>query len=282
MSLPVIQPACPLCRGTSFRTIATYPELEWVECNCGLIYKRAESADVRPPDFYEGGYFGEGEQGRRYTKRRARRVQKSRHQILDMLNYAPPAPLLDIGCSVGYTLQAARELNIEPAGADVSEYAVKACREQGFRAEVGTLDQLPFADGTFGLVTMKHVIEHTPQPRAALAEVRRVLRPGGAIFIAVPQAAYWKARLWPQNYHYFLPQHHGIEHYVYYTPRTLARLLREEGFRTVRVNPALWHRHVPPLRRLGQMLGAPFRGLGQALVDSAHQRKEFWLTALRS
>ena len=225
--------ACPLC-GTSAeeaRIVAEYPELTWVRCGCGLIYKRSEQPDPQSADFYEGGYFGTGDQGRRYTQRRKRRVQKSRNQILDLLNHAAPGPLLDIGCSMGYTLQAARELGLAPTGSDISEFALRECRSLGFRAERGELGKLPFADGEFGLVTLKHVLEHTPDPRAALREVRRVLARGGGLFIAIPHGGYGKSVRHPMRSQFYLPSRHGREHFVYYTPPTLTRLLESEGFR---------------------------------------------------
>lgn len=281
---PVVLDRCPLCAagvGES-RPLAQYEELTWVACRCGLIYKHAERPDPAAADFYEGGYFGEGEQGRRYTRRLGRRVQKSRNQILDLLNHAPPGPLLDIGCSMGYTLRAARELGLTPTGSDISEFALKTCREQGFRAERGELGALPFADGEFALVTMKHVLEHTPKPREALREVRRVLRPGGGLFIAIPHAGYGKARRNPQQSGFYLPARHGREHFVYYTPETLTRMLVSEGFRVARVNPALLHRRAPAARKVGEALVAPLRALGQALVDLAQARKEFWLVAVKT
>ncbi len=281
---PIVLARCPLCEASvdAARTLARYPELTWVECTCGLIYKRSELPDPQAADFYEGGYFGTGDQGRRYTQRRARRVQKSRNQILDLLNHAPPAPLLDIGCSMGYTLEAARELGLTPTGSDISEFALGECRSLGFRAEQGVLGALPFEDGEFGLVTMKHVLEHTPEPRAALREVRRVLRPGGGLFIAIPHGGYGKSRRRPLESQFYLPARHGREHFVYYTPATLTRMLETEGFRVARVNPALVHRRAGLGRRVGELLAAPFRALGQAAVDAVQARKEFWLVAVRS
>lgn len=280
---PIVLPHCPLC-GTSVasaRPVATYPELSWVRCPCDLIYKRSEIPDPKSADFYEGGYFGTGDQGRRYTQRRARRVQKSRNQILDLLNHAPAGPLLDIGCSMGYTLQAARELGLTPTGSDISEFALTECRRLGFRAERGELGKLPFADGEFALVTMKHVLEHTPDPRSAVREVRRVLRAGGGLFIAIPHGGYGKSLRRPQASQFYLPSRHGREHFVYYTPSTLTKLLESEGFLVVRVNPALVHRQASLPRRLGETLLAPLRALGQAAIDAAQARKEFWLVALR-
>jgi SAM-dependent methyltransferase len=277
----VVLAACPLCNAQEAHPLATYPELTWVSCDCGLIYKRSEQPDPAAAQFYESGYFGAGEQGRRYTSRTRRRIQKSRNQILDALNHAKPGPLLDIGCSVGYTLTAARELGLSPTGVDLSSYAVETCRAQGFRAATGTLDALPFADGEFALVTMKHVLEHTPAPRAALHEARRVLRSGGALFIAIPHAGYGKARRSPQRSRFYLPAAHGREHFVYYTPATLSRLLGEEGFRVMRVNPALVHRAASLPRRVGEALFSPLRALGQGLLSAAQARKEFWLVAVR-
>jgi SAM-dependent methyltransferase len=280
--LPVLS-SCPLCGSgvEGARTVAEYPELTWVRCGCGLIYKRSEQPDPRATDFYEGGYFGTGDQGRRYTQRRARRVQKSRNQILDLLNHAAPGPLLDIGCSMGYTLQAARELGLTPTGSDISEFAIGQCRSLGFRAERGELGKLPFADGEFGLVTMKHVLEHTPDPRSALREVRRVLKAGGGLFIAIPHGGYGKSVRRPMRSQFYLPARHGREHFVYYTPSTLTRLLESEGFRVARVNPALVHRRAGLGRQVGEVLAAPFRALGQALVDAVQARKEFWLVAVK-
>ena len=282
-SQPIVMAACPLCGAgvETARTVAEYPELTWVRCRCGLIYKRSERPDPKAADFYEGGYFGTGDQGRRYTQRRGRRVQKSRNQILDLLNHAPPGPLLDIGCSMGYTLQAARELGLTPTGSDISEFAIGECRSLGFRAERGELGKLPFDSGEFALVTMKHVLEHTPEPRAALREVRRVLRVGGGLFIAIPHGGYGKSVRRPLESQFYLPARHGREHFVYYTPATLTRLLESEGFRVARVNPALVHRRAGGGRRLAETLVAPLRALGQALVDLVQARKEFWLVAVK-
>lgn len=284
-SQPIVLAACPLC-GTAAdgaTPIASYAELTWVRCpRCELIYKRSESPDSGAADFYEGSYFGTGEQGRRYTQRRKRRIQKSRNQILDVLNFVPGGPLLDIGCSMGYTLEAARSLGLTATGADISDFAIRTCRELGFRAEKGLLGQMPFRDGEFGIVTMKHVLEHTPDPRSALRDVRRILTPGGALFIAVPHGGNRKVRSQPQTYQYFVPARHGREHFVYYTPETMTRLLSEEGFAVRRVNPALVHRRAPALRRLGESAIAPFRAIGQALTDAIQARKEFWLVAVKN
>jgi SAM-dependent methyltransferase len=282
-TLTTVLPSCPLCNGTTYTDLARYPQLVWVRCACGLIYKRDALATPDAQQDYEADYFGSGgEQGRRYDARSARRVTKSRHQILDALNHTEPGPLLDIGCSLGYTLVAARELGLAATGADVSKHAIETCRELGFRAERGLLGALPFADGEFAVVTMKHVLEHTSDPRAALADVRRVLRPGGALFIAVPDARYGKSVRNPVASRYYRPEAHGVEHFVYYTPATLSRLLEDTGFRVERVDPHLWHRRAPAAVRMLQLGFAPLRWLAQRVANGLALRKEFWLVAKKT
>jgi ubiquinone/menaquinone biosynthesis C-methylase UbiE len=182
---------------------------------------------------------------------------------------------------MGYTLRAAQELGLEATGTDISRHAIEACRVLGFRALPGRLDALPFGDHEFGIVTMKHVLEHTPEPRRALAEVHRVLRPRGGLFIAVPHADYHRARRDPQRSRYFLPQAHGSEHHVYYTPETLSRLLCECGFTIARVHPALLHRAAPFGVRVAQCAFAPLRALAQGVANQLELRKEFWAVAIR-
>lgn len=277
----LVLPQCPLCGSADHSILARYAELVWVRCPCGGIYKRWQRPAQISEDFYEHGYFGEDAGGRAYTRRTPRRVAKSRHQIRDVLNHAAPGPLLDIGCSMGYTLRAADQLGLEAAGTDISRHAIETCRALGFRTLPGRLDALPFADGAFGIVTMKHVLEHTPDPRRALAEVRRVLRPRGGLFIAVPHAEYHRARRDPQHSRYYLPQAHGSEHHVYYTPATLGRLLRECGFTVARVHPALLHHAAPIAVRIAQCVLAPLRALAQGFANRFDLRKEFWTVAVR-
>ena len=275
----IIQERCFLCGSDQYAILAGHPVLTWVQCPCGLVYKRSEVPTTGP--YYSQDYFGTAEGfGRRYTTRTWRRVQKSRHQILDLLNHVSPGPLLDVGCSLGYTLIAAQQLGLSATGADISEHAVQVCRKKGFAAEQSSLERLPFATSTFQLVVMKHVLEHTPNPRGALAEVRRVLRPGGRLFIAVPNAAYAKARLQGPTHRFYVAEAHGREHFAYYTPRTMSVMLEREQFKPVQLHPALVHRRAGLFTRMIQRSVAPFRAAGQLTMTLISSRKEFWLVAV--
>ena len=59
----------------------------------------------------------------------------------------------------------------------------------------GDLEAMPFPDGAFGTIVCTEVLEHVPDPSTALAEIRRVLRPGGTLIGSVPaRSLVWKLR----------------------------------------------------------------------------------------
>lgn len=281
----VVSTRCPLCDEVALdaQTIADGgPEgFEWVRCDCGLIFKRSEPFDAVSADTLgDTGTHYDPEYFRRYARRRRRRVAKSTRQILDALEAAPPGPLLDVGCSLGYALEAARALVLDAYGVDLSSHAVTECRRLGYEAKVGSLDRLPYDDAAFAMVVMKHVFEHTPKPRETLAEIRRVLRPGGAVFFAVPNAGYFKAAIWPKRSRFYRGEA-GRSHYVSYTAATLARLLETEGFEVASVHPRLLHRRASLRMRLAEMAALPLRVPLRLLLAAFDLRKEFWMVAVR-
>ena len=95
---------------------------------------------------------------------------------------ASPPRVLDLGCGAGDSVDLFRSLDpsVVWVGADVDDSAEVAGRTRS-DAEFVTFDgrRLPFEDGGFELVYCKQVLEHVEHPRDLVAEVARVLRPGG-------------------------------------------------------------------------------------------------------
>ncbi len=102
--------------------------------------------------------------------------------------------VLDAGCGSGRTLDELRDYGAV-SGLDLSEEAVGAARERGHAdVQAGRVEQLPWPDATFALVTSLDVIEHTPDDRVTLRELLRVTRPGGHLLVTVPAyQALWSA-----------------------------------------------------------------------------------------
>lgn len=103
-------------------------------------------------------------------------------------------PILDAGSGTGLNL---RHLPPGSVGLDINPRNVALLRRRlpAHRIVLGDVEAMPFADGSFGTVVCTEVLEHVPNPAIALAEIRRVLRPGGTLIGSVPaRSMVWKLR----------------------------------------------------------------------------------------
>ena len=131
-------------------------------------------------------------------------MRSARRRDLDARLLATgPGDLLDTGMGAGPPLRGARVDAWTVFGVDASAEMVALARERlpdaHDRLTQGSVEQLPFADGSFDAVTATGVLEFTDVPRA-LGELARVLRPGGRAVVSYPnpRALYglWKTRVW--------------------------------------------------------------------------------------
>lgn len=276
---------CPVCGGAERSTVVEFPELRFSRCRgCGLIYKSEEDPGLsaRLSQRYDAGYFVHGRA--QYLKRWAHRVAKCRRQLLMCLEFAPHAQRsLDVGCSAGYVLAAAQSLGLQPTGIDFAAWAAGLASERGYPAAAASLTDLPFRDASFDIVTAKHTLEHVRTPRQALAEVARVLKPGGVALIVVPDAGYWHLNASPKGGRYFHPERLGWQHHVYYDVATLGRGLREAGLEVVSVDKAMLR------RRLATGAAAPWEWVRYAALKvwtsfakATHLRREIQLIARKA
>jgi SAM-dependent methyltransferase len=115
---------------------------------------------------------------------------RGRRRIIDAelrrLPLPRPAEVLDAGCGSGRTLEELRPLG-SVSGIELNPEAAEVARGRGnFDVRIGRLEELPWDAGTFDLITCLDVIEHTPDDRLTLRELRRVSKPGGWLLVTVP------------------------------------------------------------------------------------------------
>jgi SAM-dependent methyltransferase len=105
---------------------------------------------------------------------------------LDKLPLPAGAQILDAGCGSGRTLQELADYGTV-RGLELNPEAAEVARGRGVgEVVIGRLEELPWDDATFDLLTCLDVLEHTPDDRATLRELRRVTKPGGWLLLTVP------------------------------------------------------------------------------------------------
>jgi 2-polyprenyl-3-methyl-5-hydroxy-6-metoxy-1,4-benzoquinol methylase len=143
--------------------------------------------------------------------------------------YKKEGRLLEVGCGNGRFLDRLRRAGWNCVGVDFDQEAARTARRLGLDVRVGDLAAQDFADASFDALVMSHVIEHVPDPRAVLAECRRVLRPGGRIVLLTPNVRSLGHRVAGRHWIGLDPP----RHLFVYTAAALGRLLDGAGFTAI-------------------------------------------------
>jgi SAM-dependent methyltransferase len=230
---------CPVCAADQARTLlavagpaASGRPYTVVTCSaCELRYTRPLPSEAELAALYTAEYYG----GRRPRRLSWDTLRGLAHRVVmwqrrRALLGRPPGRALDIGCGDGDFLAELARRGWRVDGIEYSDAAAALARGKGIAVHQGDLASAGFPSGAFDVVTLWHVLEHLPEPAAALAEVRRVLRPDGLLVVEVPDSASLTFRLCRE--HWFpldVPRH--LQHF---TPATLGALLERVGFAPVR------------------------------------------------
>jgi SAM-dependent methyltransferase len=156
-------------------------------------------------------------------------------QILEGIEKVVPARgrLLDFGCGPAYFIEHAGGRGWEAHGVELGAWAEEAARRRNVsHFHRGLLARQHFPDGWFDVVCAQQVLEHLPDPARDLAEIRRVLRPGGVFYVNVPNYRCLSILLGRDDFELNWP----MEHVNYFQPRTLRRLLERCGFEVCRIS----------------------------------------------
>jgi SAM-dependent methyltransferase len=193
-------------------------------------------------------------------------------QALSPLAGAPGSRLLDVGASYGWMVEVGLDLGFDAYGVEPGDAPPTSplAAERIVRSTVGEFASR--ADQRYDVVTIWHVLEHLPEPNAAVAEMRALMSDTGLLLVAIPNAEGWMYRLGlflrrafgirtlMTELYYF---HNPNPHFFYYGPKALRSLLERNGLRVERMytmdafdwNSIYKRIHQPVLRQLARLAG---------------------------
>lgn len=144
--------------------------------------------------------------------------RERRHLLRQRVRDLAPGQALDIGAAGGGNTRVLESLGWEVLALEFSAEGAQVARERGLQVIRADAQQLPIADQSLDLVTALDVLEHLPDHERAVAEIHRVLRPGGQLVAAVPV----DQRLWSEH-------DVAVGHQRRYEPAEFLSLLRGSG-----------------------------------------------------
>jgi SAM-dependent methyltransferase len=215
---------------------------------CGLTYVTPRLSDgALITEVYSEGYWSsDAAKQHGYTDYRADEplyLATYRRRLAIVRRHFPrPGRVLDVGCAAGYFLRVMRDegwqvLGLEPSEA-IRSLAVERLGREAVRDGLLGATELPQA--SFDLVTLWDVIEHIPDPVAAVRAARGLLRPGGKLLIETQNVDSTAARLLGKRWQHY--KH--AEHLYHFNPRTLGAVLERGGFRILENTPRLGGKYV--------------------------------------
>lgn len=187
---------------------------------CGLAYTNPRPAAAA---LLEGYAQAEDPD---YLKESESRCMNAYLSLAILRRFAPAGGrLLEVGCSAGFFLNAAR-LHYEVEGVEPAPWARAHAQDKlKLDARHATLEEARYPDKHFDAAAAIDVIEHLPDPAGFLKELKRVLKPGGVLYLVTPDLGSLSAMLLGGRWWGLRPAH-----IYYFSKATLTELLRRQGF----------------------------------------------------
>jgi 2-polyprenyl-3-methyl-5-hydroxy-6-metoxy-1,4-benzoquinol methylase len=221
--------SCPICRGNFSKFFFNKEEHDYFRCeSCGVVFiwpqPKSELVKEKYDQWGEDFYLQQDKIDLDFNSSFEERLNA-------LESYRNNGRLLDVGCSLGAFLSAAKNRNWNVYGVELShasaEYAKKV---KGLNVFCGTLSEAGFEDEYFDVVNIWAVLEHVIDPISLLRESCRVLRKNGLLCFCVPNLDCLPFKLLGKKYRYMQDGH-----LFYFTKKSVVMMLNKFGFEKSRI-----------------------------------------------
>lgn len=222
LTMAANSPPCPLCASADV-AIYTDPQDHGLTPDPGQALPTAASTGrilrcracrfafraMRPSEADLSQIYGKLD-GKMYDSELRGRLTTAARHLRIVHRYLSPARLLDVGCASGMFLRSAADAGWQVVGVEPSESLCMKAREilvgRG-KVLCTTLQQACLPAGRFDAVTVWDVLEHVPDPITFVRMCASLLKPGGYLFVNVPDLDSLQARVFGPRWPLYLPEH---------------------------------------------------------------------------
>lgn len=267
---------CNLCGNDNYHILQQDGEFNAVRCrSCNLVYVNPQPDVFGLYEHYDDTYYAPW-----LHQQSVPREKMWQKRLKKIKKYVKRGRLLDVGCACGAFLNIAREDGWAVYGTEVSSYASCYARDNHkIDVSTGELHEAGYSSDYFDVVTMWHVLEHSTDPVKVLSEIKRILRPGGVLIVAVPNVQNFIYKiaytmLKRKQYKYFSIDDREI-HLYHFSIDTLRHLMKKSGLIPLRAG--LDTARIKFHEKLHDILAGgiyKFFGINLGLAIEVHAKKE--------
>ena len=182
-----------------------------------------------------------------------------------------PGKMLELGCGRGELLKGALNRGWQAFGVEMTDDFIRVARARGVQIERSPIEICKSLEQPYDVVLLAAILEHLYDPMETLHRIKEAIRPGGLLFIDVPNESsltmrignlYMRARGrdWAINLSPTFPPFHVVG----FSPASLRRALSEVGFEVYQLEVPKWKNSLPPRTTVGQKI----ESLGLTAIQS--------------
>ncbi len=218
---------CPACNNSSYIQWGSVDSFAIEQCcRCGLgITTPFPDVEALAEVNYEN--YAIEKRIKTYHSKRRYFEKRYRRQLKDIKKFKASGRLLDVGCNIGMFLVEAAKVGFLVTGVELNNACAEyALNHTGLDVFSDDIEHIAFPAESFDVVTMYDVLEHIPDMERILAEINRILKPGGVLVIQSPNLDSLMATMTGPSWSWLSPP----DHIYHFSPKALYLLLEKCGY----------------------------------------------------